>query len=109
MAERVHHNPNLIYSVGMQVVVLRNIMVEGGRIPHPRGSTVNSCCALSYSARSPRSTRACVGNSLRGVPRGGYQRLTAELERAYGESRLPETASAAAALDDLLVRVRLRK
>ena len=40
---------------------------------------------------------------------GEYQRLTAELERAYDESRLPETARAAAAMNDLLVRVRLQK
>jgi hypothetical protein len=38
-----------------------------------------------------------------------YQRLTAELERAFEESRLPEMASAAAAMNDLLVRVRLKK
>lgn len=38
-----------------------------------------------------------------------YQRLTAELERAFEESRLPETARAAAAMNDLLVRVRLKK
>jgi len=38
-----------------------------------------------------------------------YQRLTAELERAFEESRLPETASTAAAMNDLLVRVRLKK
>jgi hypothetical protein len=38
MTDRVHHNPNLIYSVGTQVVTLRNITAEGGRILHPRGS-----------------------------------------------------------------------
>lgn len=38
MADRVHQNPNLIFSVGTQVVVLRNITAEGGRILHPRGS-----------------------------------------------------------------------
>ena len=38
-----------------------------------------------------------------------YQRLTAELERAFHESSLPETARAAAAINDLLVRLRLQK
>lgn len=38
MTDRVHQNPNLIYSVGTQVVTLRNITAEGGRILHPRGS-----------------------------------------------------------------------
>lgn len=38
MTDRVHQNPNLIYSVGTQVVTLRNITIEGGRILHPRGS-----------------------------------------------------------------------
>lgn len=36
-----------------------------------------------------------------------YQRLTAELERAFDVSRLPEVPSVAAAMNDLLVRVRL--
>src|SRR6202790_3647897 len=36
-----------------------------------------------------------------------YQRLTAELERAFELSHLPDTASGAAALNDLLVRVRI--
>lgn len=38
-----------------------------------------------------------------------YQRLTAELELAYQTSSLPETAGASAAINDLLVRVRLKK
>jgi len=38
VTDRVHQNPNLIYSVGTQVVTLRNITAEGGRILHPRGS-----------------------------------------------------------------------
>jgi predicted nucleotidyltransferase len=38
MTDRVHQSPNLIYSVGTQVVMLRNITVEGGKILHPRGS-----------------------------------------------------------------------
>lgn len=38
-----------------------------------------------------------------------YQRLTAELERAYEASHLPEAASATNAMNDLLVRVRLKK
>lgn len=37
-----------------------------------------------------------------------FQRLFAELEAAQRESGLPEVASAHAALDDLLVRIRLR-
>jgi hypothetical protein len=38
-----------------------------------------------------------------------YLRLTAELERAFDGSHLPETASAAAAMNDLLVRTRLER
>jgi uncharacterized protein len=38
VADRVHHTPNLIFSVGTQVVTERNITAEGGRILHPRGS-----------------------------------------------------------------------
>lgn len=54
MAERVHQNPNLIFSVGTQVVALRNITVEGGRILHPRGSVgviVRSRGDLNHSYR----------------------------------------------------------
>lgn len=38
MTERVHQNPQLVFSVGTQVVVLRNITAEGGRVLHPRGA-----------------------------------------------------------------------
>ena len=38
MADRVHQNPNLIYSVGTQVVALRQVASDGGRLLHPRGS-----------------------------------------------------------------------
>lgn len=38
---------------------------------------------------------------------GEYERLTQELERAHEESSLPETAAGRAALNDLLVRLRL--
>jgi hypothetical protein len=38
-----------------------------------------------------------------------YERLTAELERAFDESRLPEAARGAAALNELLVRLRLNE
>src|ERR1700759_2111640 len=54
MADRVHQNPNLIYSVGTQVVTLRNITAEGGRILHPRGSVgvvVRAPGDLSHSYR----------------------------------------------------------
>ncbi len=37
-----------------------------------------------------------------------YERLVSGLEQAYAHSRLPETASAQAELNDLLVRLRLR-
>ena len=37
-----------------------------------------------------------------------YERLTAELEQAFQQSQLPESPSAQAALNDLLVRLRLR-
>jgi predicted nucleotidyltransferase len=54
MTDRVHQNPNLIFSVGTQVVALRNITAEGGRILHPRGSVgvvVRSPGDLSHSYR----------------------------------------------------------
>lgn len=38
LAERVHQNPELIFSVGTQVVALREIVGQAGRVLHPRGS-----------------------------------------------------------------------
>lgn len=38
-----------------------------------------------------------------------YERLRAELQRAFDESKLPQTPSGAAALHDLLVRLRLKE
>jgi predicted nucleotidyltransferase len=38
MNERVHHHPNLIYSVGTQVVTLVEILNQNGKVIHPRGS-----------------------------------------------------------------------
>lgn len=38
MTDRVHQNPQLIFSVGTQVVSLRDVAGAGGRIAHPRGS-----------------------------------------------------------------------
>lgn len=38
VAERVHYHPNLIFSVGTQVVTLRDIVGPNGRTLHPRGS-----------------------------------------------------------------------
>jgi predicted nucleotidyltransferase len=37
VSDRVHQNPNLIYSEGTQVVALRDIVGQGGRTLHPRG------------------------------------------------------------------------
>ncbi|QDU44653.1 putative nucleotidyltransferase [Symmachiella dynata] len=36
--KRVHHHSNLIFSVGTQVVALRDLIGANGRILHPRGS-----------------------------------------------------------------------
>ena len=38
MADRVHFHPNLIFSPGTQVVVLRDVLGAGGRVLHPRGA-----------------------------------------------------------------------
>jgi len=38
MAKRVHYHPNLIYSVGTQVVALKEVVGEAGRLLHPRGA-----------------------------------------------------------------------
>lgn len=38
MADRVHQNPQLVFSIGTQVVSLRDVVGTGGRTLHPRGS-----------------------------------------------------------------------
>src|SRR5688572_33261813 len=38
MLDRVHHNPDLIYSLGTQVVTLIDIASAGGLVLHPRGT-----------------------------------------------------------------------
>lgn len=47
MTDRVHSHDRLIYAVGTQVVVLRNVVGTGGRIRHPQGS-------VGVVVRSPR-------------------------------------------------------
>ncbi len=46
MTERVHQNPNLIYSEGTQVVSLRDVVSQNGRTLHPKG-------AVGVIVRSP--------------------------------------------------------
>jgi predicted nucleotidyltransferase len=46
VTERVHQNPNLIYSAGTQVVSLRDVIGQNGRTLHPRG-------AVGVIVRSP--------------------------------------------------------
>lgn len=38
MTDRVHHHGHLIYSAGTQVVVLVDVLADGGRVLHPRGA-----------------------------------------------------------------------
>jgi uncharacterized protein len=38
MADRTHQHPNLIHSPGTQVVALADVLGNGGRVLHPRGS-----------------------------------------------------------------------
>lgn len=47
MKSRVHNSPNLIYSVGTQVVSLKAVQGSGGRVAHPVG-------AVGVVVRSPR-------------------------------------------------------
>jgi len=54
MAERVHQNPNLIFSEGTQVVCLREIVGQNGRTLHPKGAVgvvIRSPADLDHSYR----------------------------------------------------------
>ena len=50
MKSRVHNSPNLIYSVGTQVVVLKAVQGSNGQVVHPPG-------AVGVVVRSPRDRR----------------------------------------------------
>ncbi|QDV73840.1 DNA polymerase beta superfamily protein [Botrimarina mediterranea] len=47
MKSRVHNSPNLIYSAGTQVVVLKSVQGSNGRVAHPAG-------AVGVIVRSPQ-------------------------------------------------------
>lgn len=47
MTERVHYHPSLIFSVGTQVVTLKDVVGQNGRTLHPRG-------AVGVVVKSPR-------------------------------------------------------
>ncbi|MCB9936924.1 MAG: nucleotidyltransferase domain-containing protein [Planctomycetaceae bacterium] len=54
MAKRVHSHPNLIFSVGTQVVTLRDVIGQNGRTLHPRGAVgvvVKSPTDLAHAYR----------------------------------------------------------
>ena len=54
MAKRVHYHPDLIFSVGTQVVTLKEIIGQNGRTLHPRGSVgvvVKSPSDMEHSYR----------------------------------------------------------
>src|SRR5262245_33201375 len=38
VTDRVHYHPGLIFAVGTQVVVLRDVLGDAGKILHPRGA-----------------------------------------------------------------------
>jgi len=38
MPDRVHYHPNLIFSLGTQVVTLVEVLNQSGKVLHPRGS-----------------------------------------------------------------------
>lgn len=95
MHERVHQNPSLIFSVGTQVVALSEVRAEGGRVLHPRG-------AVGMVLKAPMDLRHSYWVRF-------LERLRAELQQEFEESHLPETPTGAAALHDLLVRLRLKQ
>ena len=82
MPERVHQNPNLIFSVGTQVDLINRKTrgPEKGRLEK---------ADLDFHQRE-------------------YERLRAQLVQDLEESKLPEAPTGAAALDDLLIRLRLK-
>lgn len=57
MTERVHHPPNLIYSLGTQVVTLVEVLGQSGKVLHPRGS-------LGVIVRSPADLAIPTGSGL---------------------------------------------
>ena len=107
MAKRVHYHPNLIFSVGTQVVTLKDVV--GQNLVR-----LNETFRLSYLPE-------IIDRKIKGTEKGmldqtdlsfheqEYERLRAALEEAFEQSDLPEQPGGAAALNDLLVRLRLRR
>jgi hypothetical protein len=83
MKNRVHNSPNLIYSVGTQVVALKQVQGSNGQAVHPAGAV-----GVEFHERE-------------------YERLVTELELAAEQSTLPERPSGRDALNDLLVQLRV--
>jgi len=63
MPDRVHHPPNLIYSLGTQVVTLVEILGQSGKVLHPRGSVGVVVHAPADSAHGYR-VRFADGNEI---------------------------------------------
>jgi hypothetical protein len=100
VTKRVHFHPNLIYSPGTQVVALRDV-ADQGHVLHPHG-------AVGIVVRVLMEDEPGEVSGYRIRFPDEYDRLCRELEAASEASHLPETPSSAAALNDLLLRIRLQ-
>jgi predicted nucleotidyltransferase len=77
-------------------------------------SRLNESFRLSYipeliERKVSGTEKGCLEQMDLGFHQREYERLRANLEQAYQESKLPETPGGTAALDELLVRIRLGK
>lgn len=100
MTERVHHNPNLILPIGTQIVTLRNITGDGGRILHPRG-------AVAVITRSPSDLNHSYRVRFLDGTEDALHRNDLAVLAAYKEGEIGD-AQLTAARHDLFSRVMYR-
>jgi len=119
MTDRVHYHSNLILSVGTQVVTLIDVMRQNGNVlrageVQAHLPTLNEEFKLPFipdlvERKVNGKEKGCLDQADVGFHQREFERLRAELEQAYQASRLPEAPNGAAALHDLLLRIRLGK
>jgi predicted nucleotidyltransferase len=92
MPDRVHHHPNLIYSPGTQVVAVVEVLGQGGKVLHPRGS-VGVVVRSPVDLEHPYRVRFADGTE------GSLHRGQVTMLARYKESQIGDPGVTAARCD----------
>jgi predicted nucleotidyltransferase len=85
MPDRVHHHPNLIYSVGTQVVTLVEVLGASGKVLQPRGS-------VGVVVRSPADSEHPYRVRFADGTEASLRRDQVTMLARYKESEIGDTA-----------------